>query len=164
VNPTESVDHFAHANPAFVASVLHWMARGYAETCKEVHLPSRHLSPAWAILGLALIAPDKTRAALPRRANAKLALLFTEKHPEWRAYAADSMRVWAAPFWRGARYGVATGILTFEDGRLVAVGDVEGRDLFDSHVQERAVTLGKLMGKEGSDAALRLVFGVEVSD
>jgi hypothetical protein len=159
-----SLDRYAHVNPAFVAACLHWVSDGYEATMPDIPEGGTYLHPMWGMLSLAFLAPEGIRAELPRQANAKLAVLMNEKHPEWRAFAADAIRSWVAPFWEGARYGCARGILTFDTLRLRPSGTMQAPpDLVSLDLQKRAVTLGKLMGKEGNDGALALLFGVEVT-
>lgn len=159
----EALDWFAHTNPAFGAVGLHWLCAGYEELTKSRKDASRHLSFVWGLAGIALLAPESVRAELPGSSAKRLMNLIAE-HPHWRADLPEAMRLWAPAFWRAVAYGVSTGGLAFANGRLRKGKLLKGSSgpLADA-LRKRAVTLGKVFANEGSDDAIALAFGLQVT-
>lgn len=157
-----ALDRFAHTNPAFGAVCLHWTCSGYAAGKAKRKQEPRGLSPVWAMLSLAFLAAQDSRQDMPEGPQGKLALLV-DKHPEWRAFAADAIRIWSAPFWDSIRLGIATRTLGFEHGRVIALGEVgTPRTPDDLQLREQAIAWGKLLAKEESDPALASLFNIDI--
>lgn len=156
-------DRYAHTNPAFAALCLHWVAEGYQEVAGGRADAPRLLSPVWGMLSLALLAPGRVRERLPRTATARLTNLLRE-NSTWRFALPEAMRIWTEPFWSGLRLGVATGILTLQEGRLQATGTLSlpsGETQLT--LRKCAVVIGKILAKEGSDSAVGLAFGITLT-
>jgi hypothetical protein len=115
------------------------------------------------MLTLAFLSADDARKYMPHDPQGKLTLLI-HRHPEWRAFAADAVRLWSAPFWTALHLGVATGVLDFRDGRVHPAGEIATpRTNDDIQLREQAIAWGKLLAKEGSDPALATIFNIEVA-
>lgn len=160
---SEALDWFAHTNPAFGAIGLYWLCAGYEELTKPRMDASRHLSFVWGLVGIALLAPEAVRAELPGSSAKRLMNLIAE-HPHWRADLPEAMRLWVPSFWRAVAYGVSTGGLMFANGRLQKGKVLKGlHSSFAKALRKRAVTLGKIFANEGSDDAIALAFGLQVT-
>ncbi len=157
----ESVDIFAHANPALVAMLLRWFCEGYGEQLrKNVNDGNPGALVPWALVATALVGTRRTRRALPRRSNAHLANLFYA-NPTWRASLMDGIDGWSRPFWRGVGYGVAHGVIRLDDGRLYASGKVKAPSkTWPREICARARTLGKVFAKEADASVAAVVFGL----
>jgi hypothetical protein len=148
------IDSEIQMNPALAATCLSWLCEGYGKDADD------GLSPVWAMLCLALLAPDEVRKTLPGNANAGLAGLFHSR-PAWRIAAADAIRDSARPFWAGLRLGVGTGAIRLDGLRLH-----RGRALqkpsedFARELCSRAKTLGRIVARERDDAARSALFSV----
>ncbi|WP_157758758.1 three component ABC system middle component [Cystobacter fuscus] len=157
------LDQFAHSNPAFGAICLRWVCQGYQEQQIRQDGAAQGLHFLWGILSLVLLAPERIRRELPLTAKGKLSILLNE-NPEWKVELPHAIKGWAKPFWSSVRMGVATGVLTFAEGRLLSLGSTKEPDSEASVLLRRhAVALGKIFAKEGGDRAIALVFGLVVS-
>jgi len=160
---SEALDWFAHTNPAFGAVVIHWLCAGYEELTKSRKDASRHLSFVWGLVGIALLAPEAVRAELPGSSAKRLMNLIAE-HPHWRADLPEAIRLWVPSFWHAIAYGVSTGGLIFANGRLQKGKVHKGPYSSLAEVlRKHAVTLGKVLANEGSDDAIALAFGLQVT-
>ncbi len=139
------------------------MAKGFQDESRPGRDWGRQgLHFAWACLGLALVSPDKVRAELPRTSGAKLSSFF-EANPQLRALSPTAIRAWVPYAWKGLGFGTTAGILSWDEGRVRAVGRLDApvnQNLID--LRRRTVSLGKLFGKEGSDRRIGLTVGVEM--
>lgn len=158
----ESVDEFAHTNPAFCLSCVRWTCQGYQQQRRERKDALQGFLWPWGILCLALLAPESVRSELPRNANGKLSLLFHE-HPRWRLGLPETLRFWSAPFWLAVRLGIGTGTLSMQGSRLYAEGNVDNPvRLSDLDLKKRAIVFGKVLAKEADDNAISLILGLAV--
>lgn len=150
----EAPDLFAHTNPAFGATCLHWIAAGFARQAPE------RLGPLFpfAALGLSLLAADRTRNELPWGLSAKLPKQLDD-HPHWREFATESIREWRSPFWDAVLLGAATGMLELKGSRLVA-GKPPKDDPSAEAMKKRADTYGYMLAREDEES-LKLLFGVD---
>lgn len=159
----EAPDEFAHSNPAFCALVTHWAAKGFEEEAASNDPGSQwRLQAVWAMSILALVSPNTVRAKLPKKANAKISLLF-DSNADWRASIAEAVESWAPSFWRGIRYGRSTGILEISSSGLRATGSPQvPTDLEAIDLRSKAIVLGRLLAKEGSDDRIALAMGLVI--
>ena len=156
----DTLDEFAHMNPAFGAFVLHHVCRGYEHATTERVDAFRNLSPTWGMLALALLAPTTTRDQVPGSKRNHLSVLLT-KHPEWRNSAPLALRMWADPFWKAVSFGLATGSITIKDGRIAKAGRLKVPTKEPATtLRRKADVLGALLANEESDDRLSLLFGV----
>jgi len=156
-------DRFAHTNPAFGALCLHWVADGYQQAAEGRTDAPRSLSPVWGIVALVLLAPLRVRERLPESGAKRLTNLLSE-NPEWRLSLPDAMRACAGPFWSSVKFGVATGILSLDEGRLRPKGKpARPSGEMDRNLRKRATALGKVLAREGTDSAVSLAIGITVT-
>lgn len=161
----ESVDLFAHANPALCAAVLRWSCEGFQEERKKGPGSGAHgMSPMWGAMALALVCTPATAKALPKTSRKRLRNLFQE-HPSWRIAVSHGLESWSEPFWRGVGFGVAARVLRYSDGALFAAGrlSVPVVEAHKTH-RTRAKTLGKVIGKESDASVLAVALGLERLD
>lgn len=134
-------DRFAHSNPAFGAASLCWVADGFQAEAGSRAL-ERFLSPLWAMVSLALLTPDRVRERLAKSASGRLTNL-TDDNPEWRLQLPLVVSSWSNPFWQALRFGIATQILDFSNGRIMT-GSMSPKlpaDPFARDLRKRATVL-----------------------
>lgn len=157
----ESTDLFAHANPAFVASVVRWLSEGFAEQRrKDGRFGETGCFPLWALAGVALVGTDSTLVTLPQTARRRLTNLFFE-NPDWRTALATSITAWAPAFWRGVGFAYSRKMVTLTNGAVRPSGPMTApTNEWERVIREKAITLGRVLGRETDVTILSTVFGL----
>jgi hypothetical protein len=132
-------DRYAQSNPALCAACI-----------------------VWGVLALVLLLPKQVRNELPKSGAASLTILFHEKS-QWKLGLPSAMKAHSPHFWQGVRLAVATGTIAVEAGRLRAIGQPERPATDDSiDLRKRALALGQMLAKAGTDAAVGAAVGLTV--
>ncbi len=160
----QSLDVFAHTNPAVVAAQIRWTCQGYCEQV-EARRPeaSRGLLIPWGIAATALISTGETFERLPKSSAASLTNLLA-KNPGWRAALASSLDTWAPAFWRAVGFGVSRNILRLSEARVFPAGSFASpMHNWEELLRSRCHIFGKVLGKESDDMIGRALFGTILS-
>ncbi|WP_396621405.1 hypothetical protein [Marinobacter sp. W-8] len=153
------LDTEIHQEPLAAAVILFWLAESHA---KARHLKDGILIP-WAMLGIGLVATESTLESLPQKKQTLAGWLRSEGARSWRGYSKQTILAWKDAFWAAFAHGEAAGILTIEDGRLVAKGKI-GSIEPNSHsqfVRRAARAIGGTIGGEQDDLRVASALGLE---
>lgn len=153
------LDTEIHQEPMAAAVILFWLAESHA---KARNLQDGILIP-WAMLGIGLVATETTLESLPQKKQKLAGWLTSEGARSWRGYSKQTILAWKDAFWAAFAHGEAAGILTIEDGRLVAKGKVDSvKPHSRSHYVRRAArAVGGTVGGEQDDLRVASALGLE---
>lgn len=114
------LDTEIHQEPMAAAVILHWLAESHAKA-RDLH---EGILIPWGMLGLGLISTETTLDSLPSKRQTFVGWLRSEGAQMWRGYTKQAILAWKDTFWSAIAYGEATGILTLNNGRIIAKGKV----------------------------------------
>ena len=160
----QSIDLYAHTNPAFVGLISFWATKGYCDKCSKLSHETEGLLFPFAMVAAAWVAPAQARGMLPANANKKLTIFISENHM-LRSLGTHALRAWREPFWEGARLASAAGLMRFNGLRLLPVPKVslDKAPTGEQKAMKKAATLvGTMFAKQGNERDLATALGIGV--
>lgn len=153
------VDTDIHQEPMSLAIILHWLAESHS----YARSPDEGILIPWAMLGLGLISTESTLMSLPSKKQTLAGWLRGEGARSWRGYSKQTILAWRDAFWRAFVHGEKAGVLSLQDGRLIATGkvDIPNADSRSSFVRRVARALGGTLGGEQDDLRIASALGLE---